>query len=290
MDNREVTTLTATEIFRGFRANIKLGWNMEGNWAPPLVYLCIALVAPIAGVLMLVFMYLVVLGGSSEQSFLAFLLAGSAVYMFVRLILQGSGMSVVEDREHYRILRYIYIAPTPFPAQIAGRVTAKVMVASVGAVVTFAAGWFFFKLPFRPDGVDWGGMFGGLAVGLVGMIALGWVLASMMLLVDRMGWVWAEGIAGLLFLITGMVIPLAILPAPLAWLGRLLPITYWAEVWRHAIYGSVSSLSMPGLELSTIWSRLCVSTLVWLVVAVVWHRVADHLARRWGRIERETFY
>ncbi len=195
-------------IMRGLRVSMKLGWDQEGNWAPPLLYLIFALVAPIAGVMLLVFMYLVVKGGSSDQSFLMFILAGSAVFLFVRLVLQGAGFAVVEDREHYRLLRYIYIAPLPFAVQIAGRVGVKLLVSIICAVVTFLIGHFILKVPFRPDGVLWGWVLGGLMLGVFGLMCIGWMLASTMLLVDRMGWVWAEGIAGLMFLVSGAIIPL----------------------------------------------------------------------------------
>jgi len=239
---------------------------------------------------MLVFMYLVVKGESTDQSFLAFLLTGSAMFLFIRMILQGAGFAVVEDREHYRILRYIYIAPVPLPIQIAGRITIKLVVSFVGMIATFSAGYLFLKIPFRPDGIQWDWFSGSLALGLVGLLAMGWILASMMLLVDRMGWVWAEGFAGLMFLAAGAIIPLALLPAPMAWVGKILPMTYWADIWRHAIYGDLSALAQPGLTMNYLWSWMLGTTVVWSIAAVVWYRLCDSLARKWGRVERETFY
>ena len=179
--------MTTTHIIKAIRANIKLGWDQEGNWAPPLVYLLFALIAPVAGVLMLVFMYLVILGESREIGFLAFFLTGAAVFMYVRLILQGACFAVVEDREHYRMLRYMYIAPVPFPVQILGRIMVKLVIGTVGVLVTFLAGSLILDVPFRPDGIDWVGVAGGLFIGLLGAMAIGWMLSSMMLLVDRMG-------------------------------------------------------------------------------------------------------
>ena len=282
--------MTASAILRALRANMKLGWDQEGNWAPPLVYLLFALIAPIAGVLMLVFMYLVVKGGSTDKSFLMFILVGATVYLFVRLVLQGAGFAVVEDREHYRILRYIYIAPAPFPVQIAGRVAVKLLIAAVSVIVTFLCGYYFLGVTFRPDGILWGTFFGSFALGLTGLIAIGWMLASMMLLIDRMGWVWAEGIAGLMFLVTGAVVPFSLLPTPFIWLGKILPMTYWVELWRHALYGADALFALPGLKPNQLWMMLAITTPVWVVIAALWYRVADNLARKWGRVERETFY
>lgn len=282
--------MNLNSVFRAFRANARLGWDLEGNWAPPVVYVLFALIPPVSSVLMLVFMYLVVMGGGGDKSFLAFLLTGAAAFMFVRLLLAGAGMVVVEDREHYRMFRYIYSSPVPFPAQVFGRVAPKIIIALVGAALTFAAGAWMLNVPLRPDGVDWAVMIGSLVVAIVGMGAVGWMLASFMLLIDRMGWMLAEGIAGLLFLITGAVIPLSLLPAPVAAIGKALPITYWMDLWRLAVYGTGSRLARPELTQVQLWVGLTITTVVWAVLAVIWHNLADRLARKWGKIEQETFY
>jgi len=287
---RSIMSTSFSKIYQAYKASVLLGWNMDGNWAPPLVYLLIALLAPASGVLILVFMYLVILGDAHQTGFISFVMAGSGVFIFVRLILQGCGWAVVEDREHYRVLRYIYIAPVPFPVQLFGRATSKIGIATVGAALTIIAGFLFLGTPVRTGGIDWLMLLGGFAVGLAGCLALGWILAGVMLLVDRLGWVMVEGVAGMLFLLSGAVIPLSILPGYLADIGELLPITYWAELWRHALYGSSATLSLPDLGIATLWSRLALTTVVSLIVAIIWQRAADRIARRWGRIEVETFY
>ena len=282
--------MTLSHLLRALRANAKLGWDQEGNWAPPLLYLLFALIAPIAGVLMLIFMYLVIKGGSTDQGFLAFLLAGSAMFLFIRLLLQGAGFAVVEDREHYRILRYIYIAPVPFPVQIAGRIVVKLIVSISGMLATFAAGYFFLGVQFRVDGIHWAWFFEALVGGLIGLLAISWILSSIMLLIDRMGWVWAEGLAGVMFLAAGAIIPLSLLPAPLVWLSKILPMTYWADLWRNALYGSISVFAQPQLSVAQLETGLWLSALGWSVSAIFIYRLCDYLARRWARIERETFY
>lgn len=281
--------MTAIRLIQAFRANARLGWNMEGNWVHPLVYLVIALAAPVAGVMMLVFMYLVVLGDSTDLRFLSFFLTGAAVFMYVRLILQGAGFAVVEDREHYRVLRYIYIAPVPLPVQIFGRIMVKLLIGTVGVIVTLIAARFLLNVPFRADGIQWLPFANGLTGGLIGTIAIGWILASVMLLVDRMGWVWAEGLSGLLFLFSGAVIPLKLLPTVFSWVGLVIPISYWAELWRWSLYGTDTIMALD-LPMDVVKVRLWILSIAWLVAAFFIHKLCDYLARRWARIERETFY
>ena len=271
-------------------ANAKLGWNQEGNWAPPLVYVIFALIAPISGVMMLVFMYLVVKGDATQPDFLAFLLAGSAMFLFIRLVLTGAGFAVVEDREHYKMLRYVYITPTPFAVLIAGRIGIKLLIAMVGMVATILAGHFFLNVPLRTDGVLWAQFIGSLFLGLIGLGGMGIMLASMMLLVDRMGWIWAEGVAGLLFLTSGAIIPLSFLPAPMAFISQFLPMTYWADIWRLSLYGDFSTLAQPEMAVSVMWSRMAILTVAWCAMSYLGYKKADAMARRSGKVEQETFY
>ena len=263
---------------------------MDGNWAPPLVYLFIALLTPAASVLILVFMYMVILGDSSETAFIAFIMAGSSVFIFVRMVFQGFGWAVVEDREHYKLLRYIYIVPVPFSVQLFGRSVSKIGISIIGSAMTIAAGYLFLHIPFRAGGIDWGMLSGAFILGLIGCLAMGWILAGVMLLTDRMGWVMVEGVAGVLFLLSGAVIPLSVLPGFLASIGKFIPITYWAELWRLALYGKTAAISLPGIAASELWFRLTVLTGSSLIFAYFWNKAVDRIARQWGRIEAETFY
>lgn len=275
---------------RAVKASARLGFDVEGNWAPPWLYAFISLAGPAAGVLMLVFMYLVVMGTGSDRTYLAYLMTGAGVFVFVRLVLAGAGWAVIEDREHYKLLRYVYIAPVPFPAQVLGRVAFRLVVAAVGAALTLAAAGWWLGVPFRPDGVRWVGAVWGLMAGTAGVMAMGMVLASVMLLVDRMGWVWAEGVAGLVFLMSGLAFPLELLPAAAQGVGKALPTTYWAELWRQSFFGPEAALSLPGVMPGELAARLGIAAAGWIVAAGAGYIVADRLARRLGRIETETFY
>lgn len=205
-------------------------------------------------------------------------------------MLQGCGLAVVEDREHYRILRYIYISPVPFAVQLFGRSAPKAGIATVGAGFTILAGYLFLDIPFNPAGIDWGMLLDSFVLGLIGCLMIGWILAGVMLLIDRMGWVMVEGFAGGLFLLSGAIIPLPVLPGFLSEIGKVMPLTYWAELTRLALYGQNAALSLPGVAASSLWMMLLLTTSIITAVAFLWSRTADRLARSRGRIEAETFY
>jgi len=166
----------------------------------------------------------------------------------------------------------------------------KLLIGTVGVTATMLAGYLFIGLPFREDGIKWGLVLGSTFLGLMGSAALGWILAGCMLIVDRMGWIWAEGFSGLLFLTSGAVIPISVLPHSVQWVGLILPISYWADLWRTAFFGSGSIMALSGYSTEQLLARLALTTVIWGLISIGWHKACDRLARRWGRIEAETFY
>jgi ABC-type polysaccharide/polyol phosphate export permease len=60
-------------------------------------------------------------------------------------------------------------------------------------------------------------------------------------------WSYPEAAAGALFLISGVVFPLAVLPMPVQAIGLLSPLTWWIEGIRHAVFpGGVTAVGGPG--------------------------------------------
>ncbi|MGB2825284.1 MAG: ABC transporter permease, partial [Thermoplasmata archaeon] len=78
-----------------------LGWQMEANWTDPFLFATYSIVKPIAGTLILVFMYLVITGGETANDFFSYMYVGNALYMFVAEVLFGVTWVIHDDREHY---------------------------------------------------------------------------------------------------------------------------------------------------------------------------------------------
>jgi ABC-2 type transport system permease protein len=99
-----------------------LGFQIESNWSDPIVFAVYALAKPLATSLILLAMYKVVIGGAlSDPRFVA-LYVGNALYVFVNLLLVGLSWAVFEDREQYKMLKYVAAAPIGLvPTCSAGR-------------------------------------------------------------------------------------------------------------------------------------------------------------------------
>src|SRR5438445_531446 len=98
------------ENLRTFRIAAWLGWQIEGNWADPLVFFIFTVLRPMASALILVLMYTVVRGGQRDETF-DYLFISNAFYVLVIQVMVGLSWTIIDDRENYKMLKYIYTSP-----------------------------------------------------------------------------------------------------------------------------------------------------------------------------------
>ena len=107
---------------------------MEANWTDPLLFFIYSVAKPLASALILVLMVQIVSGGGpGAASARAFVVIGSALWSFVLAGVQGIAWSVLDDRERYRMLKYLYVSPSDFLVVLVGRGVARVGVGGMGA-------------------------------------------------------------------------------------------------------------------------------------------------------------
>jgi ABC-2 type transport system permease protein len=75
-------------------------------------------------------MYSVITGADFESPIFPYLYLGNAFYIYVGQIMTGLSYAVIDDREHYKTLKYIYVAPVHFPTYLLGRAVARFIVAT----------------------------------------------------------------------------------------------------------------------------------------------------------------
>ena len=152
----------------------------------------------------------------------------------------GMSWAIIDDREHYKTLKYMYIAPINVPIYLAGRGVAKFLVASISVLVTILFGVAFLRLRINLLEVDWGLFLVALLLGVLMLATMGLLLAGLNLLVAHHYGAWGEAVAGALYLFSGAIFPLEVLPAWLRPVGFAMPVTYWLELIRRALVGSVA--------------------------------------------------
>ncbi len=281
-----------SEHWRSFRIAAWLGWQVESNWTRPAIFAIYSILKPIARAGILVFMYGVVTRGAFQQPLFAYLYLGNALYTYVYDVMTGVSWAVIDDREHYKTLKYFYIAPVPIPTYLFGRGVARFLTGSISVLITILAGVLFLNLSLDVRQIDWGLFFVSLLLGIILLAMMGLMLGAISLLMVHHSWDVVEGVAGALFLFSGAIFPLEVLPTWLRPIGYALPVSYWLELSRRALVGEVAqafptfaNFSSQELLLLLLGMTMIVSFLALRVFA--W---CDHFARERGLIDRVTNY
>jgi ABC-2 type transport system permease protein len=236
----------AADILRSFRVAVQLGWKMEANWTDPILFFIYSVAKPVSSALILVLM-LEVIGGGGRVDYRSFVVVGSALWAFVISGFAGMAWVVLDDRERYRMLRYIYVSPSDFIVVLIGRGVARLAVGAMGSAITLAVGVVALGVPFEPARIDWPLLVVVSILGLGAILALGMLLAAVCLQTRQESWSYPEAVAGALFLISGAVFPLSILPVALQAVGLLNPFAWWVEGARAALFrGGISGLGGSG--------------------------------------------
>jgi len=286
--------LQRSESWRSFRVATWLGWQIESNWTEPFLFLTYSILKPVASALILVFMYLVISQGNFNSPLFAYIYVGNAFFIYVGAVLLGVSNTIVDDREHYGMLKYIYVSPIQVYFYLLGRGMAKTMTATIAVVITLAFG--AIALGVRPDffAMDWPLFIITLAVGLAGLGFMGILLAGILLITARHNDIVGEAVAGALYLLCGAVFPISVMPDWLQWAGRAIPITYWLEGLRRALLGTelVRKLHTGLEDFSTpmILLILLGSTLLAILLSIGFYRWCERRAKEKGLIDMQTMY
>lgn len=282
----------AGRLWHSFRTAAWLGWQIESNWADPFVFAIYSIIKPLASAAILVVMYSVITGGNFDSPVFPYIYLGNAFYQYVGAIMAGISWAVIDDREHYRTLKYIYVAPLNIPSYLLGRGMARFIMGSISVAVIVIFGVLFLNVPINPALVNWPLFFLSLFIGVVMLAMMGLILAGITLLIANHVWFIGEGVAGALYLFSGAIFPLEVLPVWLQPVGYIMPITYWLELIRRSLVGEVAEAfpTLAALSSGQLLGILVGLTIVFGVASIYIFRRCDHIARERGMIDMVTNY
>ncbi len=272
------------------RTSTWLGWQVDANWADPLVFLGLGIARPLATTLILYLMVRVVAPAhATAEAFLQIFL-GNVFFLYVVEMLVGLSWAIFRDREDYETLKYIYLAPIHFLPYLLGRGMTRLLTATIGVVASLAFGRFVIGLSLTNVLSHWLLAVVATLTGLVAILWLGMLLAGISLLVARHSMNLNEGLAGLFYLLCGAVFPLEVLPRWAQSVSLFLPFTYWLELLRRILTGRGFAGPLAGQPDSALWAVLLVSTAGFAVAGLGVFGYCERVAREKGLIDRKTSY
>jgi ABC-2 type transport system permease protein len=298
------------EYLRSLRIATWLGWQIESNWTEPWLFAIYVFIKPLAGSLLLVLMVVAARNGGVPvaDEFFSFVYVGNACYMLVGAVTFGMTWAVISDREHFGMLKYIAISPVRMRSYLIGRGVSRAAQGALGAVLSLTVGAFCFprlRDALTAEGADPLGLVYFLVIGTAMLVVLGLILAGAVLNMAKHGMFLSEGVAGMLYLVSGVIFPLDVLPGYLQVVGLCLPTTYWLEGMRrsllgveqlnamrsemlHRMAGSEAAPVLNGWSSAQLAAALAVSTFVLAVVAHYFFAWCERRAWRLGKYDERS--
>lgn len=275
---------------RAFWAAMTIGWQIESNWTKWPLYLLYAALRPLALCLLLYFLFKVVEPAPSADPRFQAIFVGNAFFSIFGTMASSLSWAVISDREHYQIVRYVYISPAPFLLNMLGRAVTFVIVALSNVTIILAVGVGWLGLPLGLGSVNWPLLLSVMAMGMVSTLSLGLLFAGMLLVTARHSMLLAEGVGGIFLLLCGVLYPTTFLPALVRPLALLSPVTYWIEGCRRAFGVTGFDANLAWLPNWALLLALAVLTAVTAAVGVRAFRFFEESAKRHGKIDQTTNY
>jgi len=287
------------EAVRSLRTALLLGWRVESNWTDPTLFFIYTVARPIASLLLLVVM-IQIIGGAANDQIRTFVILGSALWAMLVGGIAGPAWSVLEDRERYRMLKYLVVSPAALLVLLVGRGGARLAAGGMGTVVALGFAVLVLGLRVDPGVVNWLLLLLCIVLGLAPILAIGILLAAVCLQTRQESWSYPDAFAGALFLVSGVVFPLSILPGPVQVAGLANPVTWWVAGVREAVLpGGQSSIGGAGSvwtavtgsaapDAATIVLALFVTGALSTLAATAIFRTSERRARDLGRFDRTT--
>jgi ABC-2 type transport system permease protein len=269
-----------------FKSAMWLEYQIEANWTTPLIFFLYNTLKPVGSSLLLLAMYYVVTGGFLGGDALYFLYIGNAFYMLVSQTLFNVGWIVHDDREHFQILKYLYISPMSYFVYLIGRSAMRFLLSLVPLTVLIVLG-ILLKVPYNIDPLLLAATF---ALGWLFIISAGLLLCAINLLTARHAESVGQAFAGIFYLLSGVIFPLHVLPSWATSFSLILPSTYWFSLVRRSVLGTEIDTIMGGYSTGEVALLLIILSSAFFVLSFGMYRFSDYLARKKGMLDMTTTY
>ena len=275
------------ESARAFWGATVLGWRITSSWAQPLLFAIYSVLKPLSAAFILVLMYMVISGRrGSVGGYLPFVVVGSAFWAFVQQGFADFAKVISEDRGWFHTLKYIVMSPHHLYLFLTGRALPRLVAALVSIVIVLVVATLALHLPIDPLRIDYPLLLVACLVAALTIIGMG-AAYGVLLLMARESYGFAEVGSQSIYLLSGAIFPISVLPGPLAALASLNPLVYWMELVRRALLGSNALLMFPDLSVGEVLPRLVVSAAGMLLLSHLVFTWADNRARKVGLYDRE---
>ncbi len=275
------------KIFNDFKASFLLGWKIESNWTDPFLFIIYSLAKPLSSAFILIIMFIIITRNQLPE-YIPHLLIGNALHLYTANVLFGIAWTVIDDREYYETLKYVYISPVSLFLFLTGRGFAKYITTTVSAIIILITGSILLKVHFSliPYWYIYLPIF--IILGSLSLFIIGYFFAGVNFLISRQGWFLTQSATGVFLLLTGAIFPIDTLPSFLGKIGIYIPQTIWMDGMRMVLLGSGWNEAFKNLSINQMTSLLALENFVYFVIIFLFFNFSLKIARTRGLIDQRS--
>lgn len=185
------------------------------------------------------------------SDYFAFALVGFAFFDYLTVSLSAFDNSIVEAQQN-GTLEAMLVTETPLTMILVASAAYPFVLLALRTVIYLAWGALLFHFPVGE--ANWPGAIVILLTSILAFAGLGVISTSYLLLFKR-GNPARWFIVGASSLLGGIMYPVSVLPGPLQWIARLIPVTYSLEGMRRALLAGASFAQLwPSIRALLIFS------------------------------------
>lgn len=220
-------------IIRSILAAIYVGIQVESNWTKKWIYAIYLFLFALSSTLAVIVIYGLMGAGFHSDTF-RFALFGSLFYFFLSGIFFNTAFSVIDDREHYRTLKYVIVSKTSYLVYSLGRALGYAILQIISIGLTLAWAIPAFKIQLSPNIPL---LLLGLILGFVGSFGIALIFSGYYMLSIRGETSLMDVLFGALFIISGALFPPDVLPRFAFIIAKYFPLSSSIELMRYAVFG-----------------------------------------------------
>lgn len=220
-------------IIRQILASIYVGIQVESNWTKKWLYLIYIFLFALSSTLAVIIIY-GILGGGFQTDTFRFALFGSLFYFFLSGIFFNTAFTVIDDREHYRTLKYIVVSKTSYIIYSLGRAFGYGILQLIGIMLMLVWAIPLFKIQLN---VNFSLLLISSVLGFVGSFGIALFFAGYYMLSIRGETSLMDILFGGLFIISGALFPPTLLPRFAYLIAKYFPLSSSIELMRFSLFG-----------------------------------------------------
>jgi len=261
---------------------IWLSYTEQSNWTKIPFYIIYIFINPVFEVAIFSYVYIAVayVGNLLDPLNAFYMITGVGLFNFIGSGLYGVIWTIHSEREHFRTLKYTYLAFPNLHLYLTFRGLYHYIIGLITSTTMIIIGLTLTNNLYMLDKIEAVPIIILLISGVIWSSQLGVLVAASSIYSSEYGPLISEAFGGILFLLGAVLYPIEALPPLIQPLAYIFPTIEWLDLMRYYL----SSRYSVG-DVNILWINLLIKMIGYIIVVYIYFRIVEYMVRRRGMLE-----